>query len=102
MRVVNRKLLVAGALVAGLTLGSQASAQSVPVPGISAPAFPSSPSPPLQPPPIPQFGVSAPLNVAPPTQNTFSDRATQCLQTGAAAGLTTGSLTAYTGQCVNH
>ena len=80
---------------------SRAMAQGLPVPGLSAPAFP--PQPPsqqLQVPSTPQFGVASPLNVSPPSQNSFSDRATRCLQTGAAAGLTTGSLNAYTGECV--
>jgi hypothetical protein len=81
---------------------SNAIAQALPVPGISAPPFPlPPPSPQIQVPAIPQIGVTPPPNLAPLPQNSFSDRVTQCLQTGAAGGLTAGSLSAYTGECAN-
>jgi hypothetical protein len=92
------KILVCAALFAAC--GQQAIAQVV-VPGINAPPLVHFPSAPIQVPSIPQAGVTPQPNLAPLPQNTFSDRVSTCLQTGAASGLTGATLNAYTGQCAN-
>jgi hypothetical protein len=62
---------------------------------------------PLPPPPEAPI-INGPLTqspppgvVTPPSLNTFSDRATQCLQSGSGGGLSGSQLDAYTGACAN-
>jgi hypothetical protein len=90
-------ILVASIWIACLP---QAIAQVI-VPGLNAPPVVPAPSPSIQIPPIPQLGVPPQPNPSPLLQDTFPDRVSACLQIGAAAGLSSGGLDAYTGQCVN-
>ena len=55
--------------------------------------------PQIQPPQVPVYGAVPPTNLNPLPQNSFSDRATQCLQIGAAAGLSPGSNGLYASGC---
>jgi hypothetical protein len=82
------------------TLESDAVAQVI-VPGIDAPPIPPFPSPQIQITPIPQIGVAPQTNLAPLSQSSFGDRASQCLQTGALVGLAPDDLAAYSRQCAN-
>lgn len=65
-------------------------------PGLSPPPIQ---HPQIQPPSIPQYGALPTTNLNPLPQNSFSDRATQCLQLGAAAGLSSGSNGMFAAGC---
>ena len=71
------------------------------VPGINAPPLPPRPTPPIQMPTNPELGVVSQPNPAPPLQNTFADRVSQCVQTAGAAGLTEPNFDAYVRLCVS-
>jgi hypothetical protein len=90
-----------GLLLLAYTCASGAASAQVLVPGINVPAFPSAPPLQAQIPAIPQYGVAIQPSLAPAPQNSFSDRVTQCLQQGSAAGLTGSNVSAYSGQCAN-
>jgi hypothetical protein len=79
---------------------AEAMAQVI-VPGINAPPAIPAPSPSIQVPPIPQLGVPPQPTTSPLLQDTFPDRVSACMQMGAAAGLSAGSLDAYVNQCSN-
>jgi hypothetical protein len=97
----TRLLLALLPLAFALVDGSEAWPQPL-LPGINAPSLPAPPPQQIQLPAIPQFGVALPPNGAPPLpQDSFGDRAFQCLQIGSAAGLTGGSLSAYSGECAD-
>jgi hypothetical protein len=100
MLAIPTKWLPGLLLLAFIGAGEVASAQVL-VPGINVPAFPSAPPQQAQIPAIPQYGVAVQPSLAPASQNSFSDRVTQCLQLGSAAGLTPGSVSAYAGQCAS-
>src|SRR6266404_618629 len=82
------------------TLESDSVAQVI-VPGINAPPNPPFPSPQILIPPISQVGVAPQTNLAPLSQSSFGDRASQCLQTGALSGVAPNDLAAYSRQCAN-
>ncbi len=90
-----------GLLLLALTSAGGAASAQVLVPGVNVPAFPSTPPQQAQIPAIPQYGVAVQPSLAPASQNSFSDRVTQCLQQGAAAGLTPGNVSAYAGACAS-
>jgi hypothetical protein len=90
-----------GLLLLAFTCANGAASAQILVPGINAPAFPSAPPQQAQIPAIPQYGVAVLPSLAPTPQNFFSDRVTQCLQQGSAAGLTTGNVAAYSAECAN-
>jgi len=77
-----------------------ASAQIL-TPGINAPAFPSTPTPQIEAPAVPQYGVASQPYLAAPSQNSFSDRITQCMQVGSAAGLGPAANGMYSAECAN-
>ena len=98
------KYLFAVALTAGSILGAACASAQVPpqIPDLQS-RIPAPLPEPLQPPVIngplsqsPSMGVPTP-----PSLNTFSDRALQCLQQGSAGGLSSGNLDSYTSQCAN-
>jgi hypothetical protein len=84
--------------------GASAPAQIVP----AIPSFENPIPEPLPPPPAapvingPLSQGPAPGVETPPALNTFSDRATQCLQQGSDGGLRGAELDAYTGACANN
>ena len=90
-----------GLLLLAFTCASGTASAQVLVPGINAPAIPSTPPQQAQIPAIPQYGVAVQPSLAPASQNSFSDRVTQCLQLGSAAELNTGSVSAYSAECAN-
>ena len=71
----------------------------VAVPQLAAPPIVSVPSPQLENPQISEPGVPILPTLSP--FNTFPDRVNACIQMGSAAGLSSGSLDAYIGQCAN-
>jgi hypothetical protein len=98
-------LIIDTALFNAVSLGllhlrrrSVASAQVL-VPGLDAPAFPSMPPQQAQIPAIPQCGMVIQPTLAAPPPNSFSDRVTQCLQQGSAAGLTAGKGGGWSASC---
>jgi hypothetical protein len=97
-----RTKLSSGLLLLAFTCASGAASAQVLVPGINAPAFPSTPPQQAQIQAIPQVGAAIQPGLAPASQDSFSDRVTQCLQLGSAAGLTGGNVAAYSGECANH
>jgi hypothetical protein len=98
------KRLFAVVLAAGSIIGgASAFAQVLPqIPDLQN-RIPAPLPEPLQPPIINgPLSQSPPPGVAtPPSLNTFSDRALQCLQQGSAGGLSGGNLDTYTSQCAN-
>ncbi len=81
-----------GALAGSVVSAAQAQSTT----GLSTPPIQ---YPQIQPPQVPQYGVVPPTNLNPLPQNSFSDRATQCLQIGASAGLPSGSNGLYASGC---
>jgi hypothetical protein len=51
--------------------------------------------------PVPQDGAVNPQSLAVQPQNSYSDRATQCMQIGTAAGLGSGVNSAYAAECAS-
>jgi hypothetical protein len=76
------------------------SAQAL-TPGINAPGFLPSPAPQIQPLAVPQYGVVSQPNPATLSQNSFSNRVTQCLQIGASAGLGPATNGMYSADCAS-
>jgi hypothetical protein len=67
------------------------------VPGSST-NLPTTPSTDINP---PAMQPASPGVLVPPTLNTFSDRTTQCLQTGSSFGLSGPNLSTYSSVCAN-
>jgi hypothetical protein len=76
--------------------------QSLPLNGPPPPGQTVTP-PAIQSPSLPEPTMAAPSPgvLAPPALNTFSDRTTQCLQTGGSFGLTGPNLQTYASACAN-
>lgn len=51
--------------------------------------------------PVPQYGVVNPQSLTVQPQNSYSGRATQCMQIGTAAGLGSGANGAYAAECAS-
>jgi hypothetical protein len=104
MSVMNPKLaLLICVMLAAFAAGNPAQAQMMIPPGAS----PLSPPPPPPPPP-PKIEVpvmpkmdAMPRQVRPSPRDSFSDRITNCLHEGAAAGLGPNERAAYSRSCAN-
>ena len=99
--IVRTKSSLALLLLVFILAGDLEAQGRVLVPGINAPPLPLPPPQQIQSPMAPQFGAAVQPSVTPLPQNSFSDRVSQCLQLGAAAGLTGRNLSAYSGECAN-
>jgi hypothetical protein len=105
MRKHNRASVRVASVLLGaglsLTAWTPGAVAQVVVPGINAPPVIPGPTPSIQIPQIPQAGVPLQPTPSPMLQDTFPDRVSTCIQTGAASGLSAGSLNAYTGECAS-
>jgi len=88
-----------------LSAGNIASAQFVVPPGFNPLLNPLPPAPPPLPkisvPQVPQIDEPRQPNYQPTPQPSFGDRVTTCLSEGAAAGLRSGNLDAFSRSCAN-
>jgi hypothetical protein len=105
MRKDNRARVRVASVLLGvglsLTVWTPGAMAQVIVPGINAPPVIPGPTASIQIPQIPQAGVPSQPVPLPALQDTFPDRVSACIQTGAASGLSAGGLNAYTGECAS-
>ncbi len=94
--MIKSRAFCFAAMFGALTYGGMSAAEAQSTTGLSTPPLQ---YPQIQPPQVPQYGVVPPTNLNPLPQNSFSDRATQCLQIGASAGLPSGSNGLFASGC---
>ena len=89
--------------VAALVAANTAFAQFIPPGGskFNPPLPPPPPSPKIEVPQIPQMDAPPRQSYQAPPRPSFSDRVTNCLEEGAAAGLGPGDREAYSRACAN-
>jgi hypothetical protein len=103
MPTMKRASITICVAAAALITAGSAFAQFLP-PGASKfnpPPPPPPPSPKIEVPQIPQMDAPPRQSYQPPQRPSFSDRVTNCLEEGAAAGLGPGDREAYSRACAN-